>query len=171
MYPKIRVANISDKETLVDFNHALALETEGKVLDRDLLAQGVAAQFANPGLGLYWLACDGIIPVGQCRIWFEYYDWKKAPIWWFDNIYSARRGRGVFRAIFNHLFALARAANIEKFRLHVCKSNKIAREVYLSLGFHAPSDMMELDLGAATQFEDKRPEQALQSVREMAIAT
>src|SRR4051812_17322593 len=117
----IRPADANDLHTLVDFNQALALETEGKLLDWDLLARGVVAQFGNPGLGQYWLVCDGTVPIGQCRIWIEHYDWKAAPVWWFDNVYSASRKKGIFRALFKHLFAVARAAGVEKFRLHVSK--------------------------------------------------
>jgi len=52
----IRRANISDEETLIAFNAALAWESEGKRLDPAVLRAGVRAAFTDPAKGFYVVA-------------------------------------------------------------------------------------------------------------------
>ena len=53
---RIRAATREDIAFLVDANAAMALETESKPLDRERLARGVAAVFADARRGFYRIA-------------------------------------------------------------------------------------------------------------------
>ena len=58
---KIRVARVSDKAKIVDFQMKMALETEGETLDEALVTKGVKAAIADPSLGTYFVAeVDGV---------------------------------------------------------------------------------------------------------------
>src|SRR5260221_615389 len=89
-----RPAASADATTIIDFNRALATETEGKVLPFDTIRRGVRAVLCDPRRGRYLLACAGEQVVGQILLTEEWNDWRNAWIWWFDNIYvepSCRR--------------------------------------------------------------------------------
>ena len=43
----IRLAQIEDAEAMVEFNQAMALETESKHLDQEILRSGVKAAFVD----------------------------------------------------------------------------------------------------------------------------
>ena len=66
---QIRRAVREDLETIIDFNIAMALETESKTLDPDLVRKGVAAVFDSHGKGVYYVAEYGGQVVGQFLRW------------------------------------------------------------------------------------------------------
>ena len=55
---KIRLASAADAEAIVEFNCAMALETERKELLPEVIGAGVRALLANPAAGFYVVA-DG----------------------------------------------------------------------------------------------------------------
>lgn len=145
----VRAAVRNDLARIVDFNCQLAREIDEERLDPAPLAAAVAAQLADPSLGRYWLAFQDGIAIGQLRLWQEWYDWGNGMIWWLDNVYvrPRYRRRGVTRAIFDHVLALASAnPRVLGFRLHVTKANAIARRSYEALGFSVTNDVMEFRL-------------------------
>ncbi len=134
---QIRPATLADHDTLVRFNAAMAWETERKQLDADTLARGVAAVFADPRRGGYWLAeRDGEV-VGGLLITYEWSDWRCGDWWWIQSVYvieSARRG-GVFRAMYREIERRAReTAGVIGLRLYVEWENERAQQTYRSLG-------------------------------------
>jgi hypothetical protein len=52
----IRPATTDDVQTIVDFNAAMALETEQRILDRDRLREGAHAVLTNHQYGFYIMA-------------------------------------------------------------------------------------------------------------------
>ena len=52
----IRIAKSEDAPALVEFNQAMALETEGKRLDTQILTSGVEAVFHDERKGFYVVA-------------------------------------------------------------------------------------------------------------------
>ena len=133
----IRRATLADVGTIVRFNAALALESEGKVLDPAVLEAGVRAVFTDPSKGFYTVAeRDGEI-VGQTSITFEWSDWRNGWYWWIQSVYvreDARRG-GVFSAIYRHLEAEAAAdPQVIGLRLYVDNGNDHAKATYANLG-------------------------------------
>jgi GNAT superfamily N-acetyltransferase len=132
----IRAAVAADTPFLAECNLAMALETEHKKLDREVLTRGVAAVFDDPRRGFYLVAEHAGEPVGCLLITFEWSDWRCGDWWWFQSVYvtpDARR-RGVFRALYAEVERRARSAAAVGLRLYVERDNERARKTYLSLG-------------------------------------
>ena len=101
----IRDATRDDIETIIDFNLRLASETEGKTLDRVVLARGVTQALNEPDRLRYWLAepHDGGSVVGQSAVSREWSDWRNGWVWWFQSVTFVRNtGARVFRAPSTH---------------------------------------------------------------------
>ena len=135
----VRPAHPSDLETIVEFNRRLALETEGKVLDLDILSLGVSRALAEPDRLRYWVAeldqPQGI--VGQAAITREWSDWRNCWNWWLQSVYVAQpfRGQGIFRALYQFISNEAHAdVEVSGLRLYVENSNQAAQNTYQSLG-------------------------------------
>jgi GNAT superfamily N-acetyltransferase len=137
---RIRPATSLDVDTVCEFNVRLALETEGKTLDPAYLRPGVAAVLTDAEKGRYYLAeVDGRV-VGQVAITFEWSDWRNGWFWWIQSVYvhaDARR-MGVFRSLYAHVEAEARAAaDVIGIRLYVEDENESAHKTYDKLGLKA----------------------------------
>jgi GNAT superfamily N-acetyltransferase len=133
---KIRAARLSDAPVIAEFNRRLAWESEHKELDPDTLARGVAMLLSDSTHGQYWLAQDAE-PVGQCLVTTEWSDWTNGRYWWFQSVYVAPewRGKGVFRALWDHVESSAReAGDVASLRLYVERENASARAIYEKLG-------------------------------------
>ncbi|GIU76270.1 MAG: hypothetical protein KatS3mg004_3357 [Bryobacteraceae bacterium] len=138
----VRDARPEDAEFLVRGNAAMALETEGLSLDRERLRAGVFALFDDPSRGRYFIAELGGRRAGQLMITYEWSDWRNGCFWWIQSVWvePELRGRGVFRLLYGHVRALARATpGVCGLRLYVERSNARAREVYLRCGMHQTS--------------------------------
>lgn len=134
---KIRRATINDLDTIVSFNEALALETEDKSLNHETLQAGVRAALGDPTRCNYWLAETGDRIAGQTMVTVEWSDWRNGFFWWIQSVYiaAAFRRQGVFRTIYRHVQAEAKAdADVCGIRLYVYGSNERAMETYRSLG-------------------------------------
>ncbi len=135
----VRDARADDLAPIVAFNALLALETEHKTLDPEVLAKGVARALADPERLRYWVAIDDESDrvVGQVATSREWSDWRDGWIWWFQSVFvdADFRGRGVFRRLHAHVRDLARAdPEVIGLRLYVEVSNHTARNTYLALG-------------------------------------
>ena len=134
----IRAARTTDIETLVDFNAAMALETESKTLDRAVLQGGVRAVFAEPRRGFYLVAeVDGCV-AGCLLITYEWSDWRNGDWWWLQSVYvaKAQRRHGVFRALYAEVERrVAEREDVVGVRLYVERDNEHAQRTYTALGF------------------------------------
>ncbi len=133
----IRPARATDLEFLVEGNALLALETEGRELDRDLLAEGVALALGDEARGRYLIADDGEEPIGQLLVTREWSDWRAGWFWWVSSLYvvAGARGRGVFTLLWEHLRAeAARDPEVCGIRLYVDQRNDAALAVYERIG-------------------------------------
>jgi ribosomal protein S18 acetylase RimI-like enzyme len=136
----IRPALPADAPWLVDFNCRLAQETEHLTLDRPTVERGVAAALADSSKARYFVACVNDVPVGQIMHTWEWSDWRNGSLWWLQSVYVAPeyRGRGVFRALFEHVHRLACAdPQVVGIRLYVERENAAAQQVYEKLGLQA----------------------------------
>ena len=122
---------------LVEANAGLALETEGKRLDREVLARGVAGVFADPARGFYLVAERDGAAVGGLLVTREWSDWRDGDWWWIQSVYvvpSARR-TGVFRHLHAEVERRARATpGVVGLRLYVEDGNANAQATYAALG-------------------------------------
>ncbi len=135
----VRDARPHDQASIVAFNLALAVETEAKALDADILALGVRAALADPARLRYWVAEEvstGRL-LGQTAVTKEWSDWRNGQLWWLQSVYVApdARGRGVFRSLFARICECARENGVIGIRLYVEHANTAAHQTYESLGF------------------------------------
>src|SRR5262245_1028522 len=135
---KLRRATVADLEVLVEFNAALAWETEHKRLRPEVLTPGIRAVFLDAARGFYTVAENerGEI-VGQMMVTFEWSDWRNGWFWWVQSVYvreDARRG-GVFRALYREIERQAAAdPGVIGLRLYVEEDNTRARATYKAMG-------------------------------------
>ena len=133
----IRLARKNDVDSLVEFNQAMALETEGKSLDSDVLRPGVAAVFDDPGKGFYVVADDNGTIAGGLLVTFEWSDWRNGWFWWIQSVYirPEHRGKAIYSRLYDFVKALAEERrDICGFRLYVEKENEHALRVYEKVG-------------------------------------
>lgn len=147
----IRRASLDDVETLVRFNSAMALETEGKVLAPPTATAGCRAAVSDPTKGFYLVAELAGAVVGQLMVTYEWSDWRNGTIYWIQSVYvvpEARR-RGVYRALHEHLVGVARAeGSVRGVRLYAEAENARAHATYQALGMRRSHYVMfELELG------------------------
>lgn len=133
----IRIATKDDAAAMVEFNQAMALETEHKHLDNDVLSKGVAAVFDDPQKGFYVVADVGGEILGGLMVTFEWSDWRNGWFWWIQSVYIRPEGRG--KSVYSKLYQFvkdraSKAGNVCGFRLYVEKDNEHAQAVYRKLG-------------------------------------
>lgn len=125
--------------TIVDFQVAMARETEDLDLDREICSRGVAAVFGDAYLGRYYVAeADGKV-LASLMITFEWSDWRNGTVWWIQSVYVVPewRKRGVYAGLYEHIRTLVSAdANIRGIRLYVDRRNALAQSVYTRLGMN-----------------------------------
>lgn len=135
----VRDATRDDIAFLVECNAAMAWETEGRALDRAVLAAGVAALFDEPSRGFYLVATRGDAALGCLMVTREWSDWRNGDWWWLQSVHvlpEARRS-GVFRALHAEVERRARAAaGVVGLRLYVERDNRRAQATYAALGMH-----------------------------------
>lgn len=149
----IRRATVDDVDTLVKFNQAMALETEGKELADNVLRPGVEGLFARPEYGFYLIAeptAGAGGTAGSLMITFEWSDWRNGLFWWIQSVYVTPewRRRGVYTALYDHVKELASAENVCGFRLYVEKENVAAQKTYARLGMSETHYLMFESLSA-----------------------
>lgn len=133
----IRPATAADLETLACWAEAMALETEGKVLDPGTIRAGIAAGLADPAKARYFLAEHDGRPAGTLMLTTEWSDWRNGWWWWIQSVFVATDARrlGVFRALYAHVAAEARATpGVCGLRLYVENDNRRAQATYAALG-------------------------------------
>ncbi|MBU1099748.1 MAG: GNAT family N-acetyltransferase [Bacteroidetes bacterium] len=133
----IRRADKKDIETLVNFNEAMAIETENKILDIPTLTNGVTRLLQNPENGFYLLAeVDGEV-CASLMITTEWSDWRDGIFWWVQSVFvvPAQRRKGLYSMMYNHVKELANAnPDVCGFRLYVDKENAPAQSTYEKCG-------------------------------------
>ena len=141
----IRLANENDAASLVQFNQAMALETEGKQLNCEVLRQGVEAVFGDEKKGFYVVAEDAGRIVGGLMVTYEWSDWRGRWFWWIQSVYILPEARG--QSIYSRLYEFvkgkaAEAGNVCGFRLYVENDNYHAQKVYEKVGMEASHYLM-----------------------------
>ena len=134
---QIRTATLGDVEALVEFNQAMALETEGKRLDTEILRAGVSAVFADGRKGFYVVAEQENTVAAGLMVTTEWSDWRNGWFWWIQSVYvrPEHRGGGLYGKMYEFVKdRAADAGNVSGFRLYVEKENERAQRVYEKLG-------------------------------------
>ena len=141
----IRLAEKSEIAALVEFNQAMALETEGKHLDAATLRDGVEAVFGDKKKGFYVVAEKQDTIIGGLMVTYEWSDWRNAWFWWIQSVYIRPefRGQKIYSRLYDFVQAQAAASgNVCGFRLYVESDNISAQKVYDAVGMHASHYLM-----------------------------
>jgi GNAT superfamily N-acetyltransferase len=130
-----RGAKREDAPTIVEFQEAMARETEEVELDREVVTRGVKAVFDDPSRGRYFVADAGGRVVASLLITFEWSDWRNGVVWWIQSVYVEPefRGRGVYAGLYAYVKESA-DASVRGIRLYVDRRNTRAQAVYRRLG-------------------------------------
>ena len=135
---------------ITHYNILLARQTEGRELEPQRVAAGVAALLADPAKGTYYVAEREGQVIGQLLVTLEWSDWRNGWFWWIQSLYVTQdwRGCGVFTALFRHLKDQAsRRTDVCGLRLYVENENHRARSTYERLGMRRTSyHLYELEL-------------------------
>lgn len=130
---------------MVEFNQAMALETEGKTLDSQILTSGVESVFHDDKKGFYVVAEDEGKIAGGLMITFEWSDWRDGWFWWIQSVYilPEYRGRRIYSLLYQFVKDEAnKQGDVCGFRLYVEKENTRAQKVYEKLGMEETHYLM-----------------------------
>ncbi len=133
----IRKATRADIQALVDFNTAMAFETEGITLDQHIIKSGVQELFHDPTKGFY-IVCEIENSVRAClMITYEWSDWRNGNFWWIQSVYVQKEYRqlGLYKLMYDHIkTTVLKSGEVAGIRLYVDDDNLIAQNVYQKLG-------------------------------------
>ncbi|HXR62187.1 MAG TPA: GNAT family N-acetyltransferase [Rudaea sp.] len=136
---RIRAAQGGDIGDIVRFNAAMALETEHRALDVEVLRAGVAAALGDARHGFYLVAEAAAQVVACLLITYEWSDWRNGQWWWLQSVYvdPQFRRHGVFRALYDEVERRVRdTPGAIGLRLYVERDNRRAQQTYAALGMH-----------------------------------
>ena len=149
---RVRTATRDHIDTLVDYQLAMASETEGLTLDRGLLRDGITTVLSTQDKGFYLVAEVDDQVVAGLLITYEWSDWRNGVFWWIQSVYvdSQWRHKGVYTAMHNRVLELAHSdSGICGVRLYVERTNLVAKQTYEYLGMALSHyDMFEVDFDA-----------------------
>ena len=136
---QIRKANKTDLPTIVEFQLAMAQETENLQLDKPTVEKGVAAAFKDSGKGQYFVTeIDGEI-ASSLMITPEWSDWRNGVVYWIQSVFVKEKFRrlGIYRKMYAYIQDLVKQdENVRGIRLYVDKSNIKAQKTYESTGMN-----------------------------------
>lgn len=136
---RYRDATRHDIRAIVEFQQAMAVETEGVTLDGAICTRGVGGVFDDPSRGRYFVADAGGRVVGSLLITYEWSDWRNGVVWWIQSVYviPELRKQRVYAGLYDHVRSLASAdGSVRGIRLYVDRRNTAAQEVYRRLGMN-----------------------------------
>ena len=133
----IRKGQAADLQALINFNQAMAEETEGLSLDTQLLSKGVNTLLTSPEKGFYLVAeIDGEI-AGSLMVTFEWSDWRAKDYYWIQSVYirPENRRQGIYGKLYQAVKDIAADnGGAASFRLYVEQENTKAQQTYSALG-------------------------------------
>lgn len=134
---QIRQGQLSDLNALVQFNQAMAHETEGLTLDEQVLSEGVKTLLDKPEKGFYLVAeAEGEI-LGSLMVTFEWSDWRAKDYYWIQSVYirPQNRRQGIYAKLYQAVKDIAEQnGGAASFRLYVEQENTQAQLTYQALG-------------------------------------
>src|SRR5437879_3200742 len=112
----------ADVAAIVDFQVAMARETEELDLDREICTRGVQGVFDQPARGRYFLAERNGVVIASLMITYEWSDWRNGNVWWIQSVYVRPdfRGQRVYAGLYEHVKRLVEAdESLRGIRLYV----------------------------------------------------
>ena len=133
---EISRGTINDIEEITGFQIAMALESEGTILDGNKVRSGVKAAMEDDSKGTYIVARTDGKPIASLMITREWSDWNNSWYWWIQSVYvmPEYRGQGIFRSMYRKVIEMAKEQSVAQVRLYVDRHNTNAQKVYQKLG-------------------------------------
>ncbi len=140
MTTSVRRATREDLTAIVEFNAAMAAESEHRRLDARVLTRGAEHLFDEPADGFYLMAEVDGMAAGSLIVTYEWSDWRNGRFWWIQSVYVLPEFRR--KAVYSKMHDWVRNAAITDahacgIRLYVEKQNIGAQATYQSLGMVA----------------------------------
>jgi len=133
----VREARLDEVEHLVNFQVAMALESEGLTLDPSTVQRGIQIFLQKPHEGTYYVITQADIPVACTMVQYEWSDWRARRVLWVHSVYVVPefRRQGCFRHLYAYLQQhVQNQPDLAGIRLYVDKKNIQAENTYRRLG-------------------------------------
>ncbi|MCZ6656233.1 MAG: GNAT family N-acetyltransferase [Gammaproteobacteria bacterium] len=143
----VRRATHEDLAIIVEFNLAMAAESEDRELVPEVLTAGVEHLLCETADGFYLMAEVDGASAGSLMVTYEWSDWRDGRFWWIQSVYVLPEFRR--KAVYSKMHDWVRRAagadgNVCGIRLYVEKQNIGAQATYRNLGMvRAGYDMYE----------------------------
>ncbi len=134
---KIRPAISSDIPKLVEFQIAMAKETEDLHLDEKILKRGVTSVLNDKQKARYFVAEEDKKLIGCFMVTPEWSDWRSGYFIWLQSVYVCvdYRRKGVFRMMYEYLKDIVQDnLDYRGIRLYVERENQAAINTYVKMG-------------------------------------
>jgi ribosomal protein S18 acetylase RimI-like enzyme len=133
----VRKAKPEDLKQILNFQLAMARETEGIELDYQTVEKGVTAVLEDSVKGIYYVAEKEGTVIGSLLTTFEWSDWRNGTVLWIQSVYvvpEARR-KGVYSKLYGHIKSLVQEIpELKGIRLYADINNEGAHHAYRKLG-------------------------------------
>ncbi len=133
----VRKAKSEDLNSILEFQLAMAKETEGIDLEIKTVEKGVAAVLEDSSKGNYYVAEKNGKVIGSLLTTFEWSDWRNGTVLWIQSVYVVPefRRKGVYSKLYEHVKNLVlENSDLKGIRLYADKNNEGAHKVYRKLG-------------------------------------
>ena len=124
-------------DTMVTFQKMMAFESEGMVLNEEVLKAGISKALSNVHLGQYYIAVDKEDRLqGMLLAISEWSDWRCSSVLWIHSVYIDKpfRRSGIYSQMYEQIKAEVEASqSFCGIRLYVDKGNEAAIKVYQKL--------------------------------------
>ena len=134
---RVEKGTMADAGTIAGFQVDMALESEGTVLDRDMILKGVSAGLSDPEKGIYYLVKTELgETAGSLFLTKEWSDWNNCWYWWIQSVFikPEYRRKGAFSYLYGTVRSYAREEGSACLRLYVDRNNRSAQECYRKQG-------------------------------------
>jgi len=135
----IRKAKSQDLNSIIDFQLAMARETENIELDYPALEKGVSEVLNDPQKGQYYVAEIQGEVIGSLLTTFEWSDWRNGTVIWIQSVYVKPqfRRKGVYSSLYLYVKKeVLENPMLKGIRLYADKSNVAAHKTYRKLGMN-----------------------------------
>lgn len=129
-------ATAEETEAIVQFQMAMAQESEGTSLDLERLRNGVSKAMEDPAKGEYLVAKSNGKTIASLMLTKEWSDWNAQWYLWVQSVYVLPefRRQGVYKTMYEKVKTIAKEQNISQVRLYVDTTNYPAQQTYQRLG-------------------------------------
>ena len=130
---KVEKGTEADAGKIAEFQIDMALESEGAILDRDKILNGVRAGLSDPAKGTYYIVrTESGETAGSLLVTKEWSDWNNCWYWWIQSVFvkPEYRRQGAFTYLYETVRAFAKQEGSTCLRLYVDRSNRKAQKCY-----------------------------------------